>query len=593
MNPISRLQKFSIGLAAMLLVACNSEEPNVTGTGSTTESGVVVGQIFSHADGKPVSGARVALYPVDHVPAAILRKSSATVEGITDENGWYRFKNVPAGHYNVAASKDSLKSYQDSLEILESGTDAGIDTLKETGSLAGHIEMQSGDDARTVLILVLGTNSLFVPQDASGHFTLRGLAGGKYRVRFLSTLSDYSPLDTMVEIRQGKSDSLENPIRLNYTGTPAVQGLKAEWDGDLQRVLLSWHPTDTAQIAGYYVYRAAGNGSIGSIPLNADPIPDTSFSDTTAKVDSQYVYAVKAVDKNGNPSLMLSSVASVATPANYTFSRKIVPEGWSHGLTTLSVNAGKIYWMQDQQVAVYDTSGVLVSTFGSDHPGELNQPMLLKVIHDTVYVLDNPEGMTRHDNKFGDIVIKKYSPQGTFMDSLSIKGIFQSLFRSNGDFWITEDGVLFAGSDDMLYVRHPDGNIDSVQSTVRPPFFNITLAWAPDEDRLLVISGIFIYTLGTGGTGDTRIAVIEKDLSLARLDSATYKLNAATVDDTGRIWVVRDDARIQTLTNNREVIRNISLPKAEYRDIVIDEEDNIYLYNSTPNAILIYRKREK
>ena len=64
------------------------------------------------------------------------------------------------------------------------------DTLKKPGKIDGTVRLSGGEDCRTVLIMIIGSdaNAITGPVDTSGVFFFNTLAQGYYRIRFLSTL---------------------------------------------------------------------------------------------------------------------------------------------------------------------------------------------------------------------------------------------------------------------------------------------------------------------------------------------------------------------------------------------------------------------
>jgi len=65
-------------------------------------------------------------------------------------------------------------------------------------------------------------------------------------------------------------------------------------------VRLLWDPVDVPDLNGYFVYRYQGKARI--LFQTVDPIPSTHFEDVSTDPGIEYVYAVTAVDKNGNES---------------------------------------------------------------------------------------------------------------------------------------------------------------------------------------------------------------------------------------------------------------------------------------------------
>jgi fibronectin type 3 domain-containing protein len=60
-------------------------------------------------------------------------------------------------------------------------------------------------------------------------------------------------------------------------------------------VALTWDPnTDTADVVGYYVYRALPDGTYAKI--NAAPDANTQYTDTNLQSGQTYTYVVTVVD---------------------------------------------------------------------------------------------------------------------------------------------------------------------------------------------------------------------------------------------------------------------------------------------------------
>lgn len=106
-------------------------------------------------------------------------------------------------------------------------------------------------------------------------------------------------------------------VRATVAGKPRVEGPAAEEAGVLyldvypppapgrldalseaNLVRLIWDPVPAADVAGYLVFRAEGEGP--PVQLNEKPITDTFFSDPTVPAGKRYRYSVRAVDRAGN-----------------------------------------------------------------------------------------------------------------------------------------------------------------------------------------------------------------------------------------------------------------------------------------------------
>jgi len=75
-------------------------------------------------------------------------------------------------------------------------------------------------------------------------------------------------------------------------------------------VRLLWDPVDSADLAGYLVFRSEAGGP--PVPLTKEPIVDPFFNDLGARPGKKYAYTVRAVDRAGNQSA--PSPEAVAEP---------------------------------------------------------------------------------------------------------------------------------------------------------------------------------------------------------------------------------------------------------------------------------------
>lgn len=315
-------------------------------------------------DNHPVAGAKVILVPVDRVCSPILRKRAAGADpqAVADADGGYRLTGVPAGIYTLSA--------------------AGVDLL-------------TGAAYRDSLVV-----------------TAAGLAEGRYRVRFLSTIAAYRPLDTVFTIRSGSTDSLSEALQLPFTGIPAISGLQAVWRSAIQAVDLSWLPADTARVAGYNVYRALKGLPLGSQPLNPSPVTVTAFRDSNVELGKEYAYAVKGVDRNGNIGLAFSETVFSSAETEFVLSKTLIPEAWTPDPAPLAVAGGEIYWLANDRVDVLDTAqGGILRSFGDSDADALAHGSVIRILRDTVYV-DDLMDSTGPAPKFGASELKRYTRAG-------------------------------------------------------------------------------------------------------------------------------------------------------------------------------------
>lgn len=163
--------------------------------------GSAVGYLYCF-DGKAADRAEVKAIPAnspkDSMPASYIR--------FTDSKGRFVLSSLPEGDYNIYFKRDSLRAIMRQVTIHGTTITLPNDTLKVPGSIDGIVRLAGGEDCRTVLILIKGSDSkISVPIDTSGTFALDSLAEGNYRIRFMSTYSSYPVIDTSFNVLSGKS----------------------------------------------------------------------------------------------------------------------------------------------------------------------------------------------------------------------------------------------------------------------------------------------------------------------------------------------------------------------------------------------------
>jgi len=225
-------------------------------TSSPTNPGVV-GTLFN-PDGSPAVNTKVVCISSDYDPRD---DSGLGIDSTTsDANGRYSI-NLSSGMYNMFASGSGNLVYQDSIMVITGSTvNLPADTLKVPGSIRGVVQLELGDDPRTVFILFLGTRTFTTPDDTAGNFTISNLAEGKYRVRILTTTPNYAAMDTSLIVIAGTQNVLSQPIVLQYTGIPPIINLDSlgrynepSTDGSqaclATKLLMYWRIFDSLEVA--------------------------------------------------------------------------------------------------------------------------------------------------------------------------------------------------------------------------------------------------------------------------------------------------------------------------------------------------------
>jgi hypothetical protein len=273
-NPMkNQLMKYA--LLSMAFTACVFDEKEAN-RGTIVGNELRVGTLYL-ADGGPAVNARVRVFEVGHVPDS----SQPAFSTRTNAQGRFKIDPLAKGEYNIIGELDGTVSYQDSVFISETAPGFGSDTLGTPGSVAGFVALQPHHDTRTATVQVMGTNS-FANVDASGRFRLTSLGAGRYTMRAVTTMEEYTPFYFTVLVESGVPVTLRDTIRIPYTGIPVILGLKAAYDTLTGRALITWDPVSYSALSDYLVFRS---GSSDLIP-SEDPIGKTKggeYTDTLFK----------------------------------------------------------------------------------------------------------------------------------------------------------------------------------------------------------------------------------------------------------------------------------------------------------------------
>ncbi len=116
-------------------------------------------------------------------------------------------------------------------------------------------------------------------------------AGGLWH--YVLTVADASGLTSQDDVNV-------TVVVVDMTPPAAPLGLTARTGGPSE-ILLNWTPNGEPDLAGYLLYRS--DLEIGPfIRINADPLADATYVDVGLVPGARYWYAVRAVDRAGNPS---------------------------------------------------------------------------------------------------------------------------------------------------------------------------------------------------------------------------------------------------------------------------------------------------
>ena len=213
---------FVVVLLVAILLSCSS---NNTGVAPIQNSGKYYGYIYNQ-NGSAAKGAQVSIVPADYVPSQGLEKRGAIDAAIvTDQNGRFTIDTISAGTYNLFGEGNGVASYAASVTINEAAKESliAVDTLKTPGSIKGVIQLAPQGDSRRVFIMVIGSYLSTTPIDSDGNFTVKNLAPGKYRFRFLAMDPQFTVLDTVFTVVSGKTTDVGNIVLSTSPGENVQQ----------------------------------------------------------------------------------------------------------------------------------------------------------------------------------------------------------------------------------------------------------------------------------------------------------------------------------------------------------------------------------
>jgi len=501
---IIRMTTFILVAAALLLLEC-SNSPVASGSGSTTETAMIY-----NPGGSPAVGAKVRFYPVNHVPKAGLPKAAASIDSATtDKNGNFTV-TLDTGTYNMLVSGDSGLSYQDSITIKRDTTRVPEDTLGAPGSIKGVVRLQPGDDARTVFILFMGTNTWGTPDDSTGKFTVASMAEGTYRVRILTTLDLYTPKDTVLSFTTGKVDTLPNDIVLQYTGIPVPSGMRISYDTLKQIVKLIWNkPVTGRPVKGFNVYRMNVDSNTTLAAINSHLVTDTTYSDSTGVQDLTFEYRVATVDTNGTEgvksagiSILIASAFQLATEIGNGVGTGVGKFGNLQDIVVGST--GNIYAADanaiHNKIWVFDTTGTIRDSIGTDSGAAfVDRIRRLGLKGDSLLVTAQGNKALVFDAR--DSLAGRIGATGTG-DSLFTSDLLLGIMFAGSQYYVIDDHTIKVFADSFTFVNKFGGvgnGVGQIGPSETPVNIasdsagNVLLAVSSAQSRLLRYHGDGIY----------------------------------------------------------------------------------------------------
>lgn len=204
MSRVGSFLKFSLlpggAIVAAALVGCSSEEH--AGVISETESGKTVAGIVYTPTGAAASRTVVALMDTNYVAGA--NYTAVTYKAVTDNDGRYKIKGIPAGVYSVLAEDSAAKYAALSRVTIEAGDssdeDEGEDTqdisdlkLSRTATVAVALNAVDAKTSGNVLCFpgTFACRTVDAPALASGVAVIRGVPAAAFK-RFAVISSEVS-----------------------------------------------------------------------------------------------------------------------------------------------------------------------------------------------------------------------------------------------------------------------------------------------------------------------------------------------------------------------------------------------------------------
>jgi hypothetical protein len=283
---------------------------NNDNVGNTTQTGnpTIAGILYQSDGSTPASNADVYLRKknslINVFSGGVRKKLSDTAVVMTDSEGRFSIDSVDDGTYVIECTDGVNYALYDSVVVknMDSQVNLPADTLKPAGSIKGVVKVAEGGDPRNVYILAFGIDR-FTTVNEDGSFKLKSLSEGTYDLRIISALQNYGTIDTtQIKVLSGDTTNLDT-IELPFIGIPSLKNVAVKYD-TLKRIAhLSWSKIDTSLIMGFNVYRKNKHSDTIFSKINAKPIADSFFPDSTVLQDQTYSYRVSFVKKDSTESV--------------------------------------------------------------------------------------------------------------------------------------------------------------------------------------------------------------------------------------------------------------------------------------------------
>ncbi len=388
--------KYGITVFAGLWLALHffgcGKPTGITGDGSQTGN-ALVGKLYASGGTAPAKDVKVTIRPqkslADTAGTGFGKRMADTASVVTDSAGRFAFDStLDTGTYVIEAASGNDAVLIDSVAVkTKAATDSlAPDTLKPAGALKGIIKLSEGGDPRKVFVLAFGIDR-FARVNADGSFKFSGLAEARYDLRLISSLDNYGVLDTPnVAVTAAETTDVKT-IELPFTGIPTPKNVTISYDTLKKIVTLTWSKADTALVKSFNVYRRNVDSNTVAVRINASPVADTVFKDSTGVQDQTYEYRVAAVNKSVTEGTQ-SAAVSVTDVSAFKFRKNFGQPGTGTGQflspADIAIDAGGNYWIADgnrNKILKFDSTGSFLREWGvaGTDSGKLNNPYGLDI----------------------------------------------------------------------------------------------------------------------------------------------------------------------------------------------------------------------
>jgi len=269
-----------LATVALFLSSCDTQK--VTGTADETNASAAR---LVDSTGTVVAGA--SLYVFERNDST----QQAVATGTTLDDGTFSLPDVSTGLYRVIARSQGRIAVLDSVYTSSGKLQVRTDTVHAAGTLTGRVVLVGDDNPASVSIRVMGSD-YETSVNSNGSFSLNGLGKGTWRLKFISSLEEYSATYATATTRASAADTL-GKVAINFVGIPPVTDLKAVYDTLTGRARLTWKlPTSTGSVRDIQILRVLRFSNADPSVIGSAGASDTSYTDT--------LYTLPGINQNAS-----------------------------------------------------------------------------------------------------------------------------------------------------------------------------------------------------------------------------------------------------------------------------------------------------